>query len=145
MHGMEGTHRLSLFVFLMIRRPPRSTLFPYTTLFRSRRGMRIDHDAGMTHGGRNTTGLYRRYLEDVNRSAGTTGTTLTLEQLNKVIPPLPKEPARIFRGPKAMQVARWTADVMDRAKKARVTVDVSTENRFRAFALDRKITMQPIR
>src|SRR5438874_13832286 len=30
-------HRLvSLFFFLMIRRPPRSTLFPYTTLFRSR-------------------------------------------------------------------------------------------------------------
>src|SRR2546427_1925773 len=29
--------RLScLFFFLMIRRPPRSTLFPYTTLFRSR-------------------------------------------------------------------------------------------------------------
>src|SRR3712207_8516480 len=26
---------LSLFFFLMIRRPPRSTLFPYTTLFRS--------------------------------------------------------------------------------------------------------------
>src|SRR5215204_6842221 len=24
--------------FLMIRRPPRSTLFPYTTLFRARRG-----------------------------------------------------------------------------------------------------------
>src|ERR1043165_10150101 len=26
------------FFFLMIRRPPRSTLFPYTTLFRSRPG-----------------------------------------------------------------------------------------------------------
>src|SRR2546430_11219979 len=26
---------LKLFFFLMIRRPPRSTLFPYTTLFRS--------------------------------------------------------------------------------------------------------------
>src|SRR5256885_7242463 len=26
------------FFFLMIRRPPRSTLFPYTTLFRSPRG-----------------------------------------------------------------------------------------------------------
>src|SRR2546425_4495321 len=26
-----------LFFFLMIRRPPRSTLFPYTTLFRSRK------------------------------------------------------------------------------------------------------------
>src|SRR6202048_5416673 len=28
--------RSFLFFFLMIRRPPRSTLFPYTTLFRSR-------------------------------------------------------------------------------------------------------------
>src|SRR3712207_7818369 len=28
----------SLFFFLMIRRPPRSTLFPYTTLFRSQGG-----------------------------------------------------------------------------------------------------------
>src|SRR3989454_4877228 len=27
--------RFHLFFFLMIRRPPRSTLFPYTTLFRS--------------------------------------------------------------------------------------------------------------
>src|SRR4051812_50226755 len=27
--------RLYIFFFLMIRRPPRSTLFPYTTLFRS--------------------------------------------------------------------------------------------------------------
>src|SRR5690349_24220135 len=27
---------LDFFFFLMIRRPPRSTLFPYTTLFRSR-------------------------------------------------------------------------------------------------------------
>src|SRR3712207_7510757 len=29
--------------FLMIRRPPRSTLFPYTTLFRSCRGRRRRH------------------------------------------------------------------------------------------------------
>src|SRR6516225_10121839 len=28
---------LYLFFFLMIRRPPRSTLFPYTTLFRSQK------------------------------------------------------------------------------------------------------------
>src|SRR5438477_10128989 len=32
----------SLFFFLMIRRPPRSTLFPYTTLFRSCRIRRLD-------------------------------------------------------------------------------------------------------
>src|SRR2546422_7363567 len=31
-----------LFFFLMIRRPPRSTLFPYTTLFRSPRPPRLD-------------------------------------------------------------------------------------------------------
>src|SRR2546425_6602136 len=29
------------FFFLMIRRPPRSTLFPYTTLFRSRRALEL--------------------------------------------------------------------------------------------------------
>src|SRR6266567_3269908 len=31
----NGVVRLRLLFFLMIRRPPRSTLFPYTTLFRS--------------------------------------------------------------------------------------------------------------
>src|SRR3982751_5906568 len=36
-----GTCRVAVFVFffLMIRRPPRSTLFPYTTLFRSGMGL----------------------------------------------------------------------------------------------------------
>src|SRR5207253_10188184 len=45
---------LNLFFFSMIRRPPRSTLFPYTTLFRSvrrRRGGGDDHPrAGGDHG-----------------------------------------------------------------------------------------------
>src|SRR2546422_9627403 len=31
----DAPHRRLFFFFLMIRRPPRSTLFPYTTLFRS--------------------------------------------------------------------------------------------------------------
>src|SRR6478609_8323507 len=35
-----------LFFFLMIRRPPRSTLFPYTTLFRS-----LGRDRRAVHGG----------------------------------------------------------------------------------------------
>src|SRR5258708_37386206 len=40
MHRPSPTHAAShplflCFFFLMIRRPPRSTLFPYTTLFRS--------------------------------------------------------------------------------------------------------------
>src|ERR1041385_9329396 len=34
--GSEFELTLCTFFFLMIRRPPRSTLFPYTTLFRSR-------------------------------------------------------------------------------------------------------------
>src|SRR3712207_9297652 len=33
---MSDSHLFCFFFFLMIRRPPRSTLFPYTTLFRSR-------------------------------------------------------------------------------------------------------------
>src|SRR3712207_8298515 len=44
------------FFFLMIRRPPRSTLFPYTTLFRSPaaqrlpgRGLRLDGPARARH------------------------------------------------------------------------------------------------
>src|SRR4028118_2436578 len=38
--------RFLLLFFLMIRRPPRSTLFPYTTLFRS------DFEVVTQHGGR---------------------------------------------------------------------------------------------
>src|SRR5258707_6283258 len=51
----------SMIYFLMIRRPPRSTLFPYTTLFRSGRR----HDAGC--------GLYCRgtsYLRHVASDPG---------------------------------------------------------------------------
>src|SRR5437764_3967210 len=45
------------FFFLMIRRPPRSTLFPYTTLFRSEGPLTVEiHDA--------RGGLVRRYSSD---------------------------------------------------------------------------------
>src|SRR2546422_9845196 len=37
------------FFFLMIRRPPRSTLFPYTTLFRSLSGKRVVAMQGRFH------------------------------------------------------------------------------------------------
>src|SRR2546422_1951344 len=39
----------------MIRRPPRSTLFPYTTLFRSRTGARVGQ-GGLATQGRLATG-----------------------------------------------------------------------------------------
>src|SRR6266850_6040402 len=34
-HCLSPSYLFIFFFFLMIRRPPRSTLFPYTTLFRS--------------------------------------------------------------------------------------------------------------
>src|SRR5258705_6457300 len=48
------------FFFLMIRRPPRSTLFPYTTLFRSGHRIRVEvsssnfprYDRNLNTGGR---------------------------------------------------------------------------------------------
>src|SRR2546425_8025093 len=41
---MSQLHFVYVFFFLMIRRPPRSTLFPYTTLFRSpRRAVAYPH------------------------------------------------------------------------------------------------------
>src|SRR5438067_11317837 len=40
---IASSHLCYCFFFLMIRRPPRSTLFPYTTLFRSR-FVRSRHD-----------------------------------------------------------------------------------------------------
>src|SRR2546430_7263253 len=53
-------NNLFVFFFLMIRRPPRSTLFPYTTLFRSHsRGVAID-------GGR-----MEKRLEDCSGGVGT--------------------------------------------------------------------------
>src|SRR5256885_9923969 len=39
-----------MFFFLMIRRPPRSTLFPYTTLFRSPPAPPLPHPGGGGNG-----------------------------------------------------------------------------------------------
>ena len=40
---------LTIFFFLMIRRPPRSTLFPYTTLFRSKKHEYVSLDEEFTN------------------------------------------------------------------------------------------------
>src|SRR3989475_111073 len=68
--GVEG--HASVF-FLMIRRPPRSTLFPYTTLFRSAGGRAVEHcdRAALGHGGAVVVGD-RRVVDrrDRNRDGG---------------------------------------------------------------------------
>src|SRR2546422_7327728 len=51
------------FFFLMIRRPPRSTLFPYTTLFRSLDGAFLRHLEAQGQ-------LGRRPRQDLERSFG---------------------------------------------------------------------------
>src|SRR5438093_12040774 len=53
-----------VFFFLMIRRPPRSTLFPYTTLFRSGRKRRHRHD----HTHRQAAHLRRGHLGRLRRN-----------------------------------------------------------------------------
>src|SRR2546422_8184711 len=66
----------SFFFFLMIRRPPRSTLFPYTTLFRSVHPHQQPHESGLARAARadEAQPLTRRneeleVLDDVPRSA----------------------------------------------------------------------------
>src|SRR3712207_7146471 len=51
-----------LFFFLMIRRPPRSTLFPYTTLFRSQRA---HGDRVVAHEGRRQQRVLHELLEQL--------------------------------------------------------------------------------
>src|SRR6266496_5536712 len=54
------------FFFLMIRRPPRSTLFPYTTLFRShpRRPRGGGHRLDRAHARRSAARAHPRYAQD---------------------------------------------------------------------------------
>src|SRR3712207_7101840 len=47
----DNTEIYLRFFFLMIRRPPRSTLFPYTTLFRSAPLFASEGVHGHSHGG----------------------------------------------------------------------------------------------
>src|SRR5256885_14549516 len=66
---------LKLFFFLMIRRPPRSTLFPYTTLFRSvlaRAGQWRERGALISRGPEQENGTWKLYLEDVGARTGNT-------------------------------------------------------------------------
>src|SRR2546427_1260388 len=50
MNRVLRPHAILAFFFLMIRRPPRSTLFPYTTLFRSARASVVDLQLGQQFG-----------------------------------------------------------------------------------------------
>src|SRR5688572_33301133 len=57
----SGVLDIDLFFFLMIRRPPRSTLFPYTTLFRSHAA---GSDFGLFSPEKTEQGCLRNLLRD---------------------------------------------------------------------------------
>src|SRR3712207_9232529 len=57
----------------MIRRPPRSTLFPYTTLFRSRAGAVGDPGAAEEAGGARGDRRIQRAVERAGGGAGAAG------------------------------------------------------------------------
>src|SRR2546429_4141546 len=68
-----GSNDMSIFFFfLMIRRPPRSTLFPYTTLFRSSAGdgtpMERPKKEMLTGPIRGRHGMTRRHQKVLSRS-----------------------------------------------------------------------------
>src|SRR2546422_6886139 len=56
------------FFFLMIRRPPRSTLFPYTTLFRSYQLLRRERRAAGRHVPRRQCSLLHDHIPGRRRS-----------------------------------------------------------------------------
>src|SRR5258707_5827178 len=64
---------LRFFFFLMIRRPPRSTLFPYTTLFRSPveyvARPQIDSNAGHGNGEQKAVGIVVAFTDTTERRA----------------------------------------------------------------------------
>src|SRR2546422_130546 len=56
------------FFFLMIRRPPRSTLFPYTTLFRSLDVGFDEFDRAISPGGHRLRGGPRKPIDEDRKS-----------------------------------------------------------------------------
>src|SRR5438093_2124957 len=66
------------FFFLMIRRPPRSTLFPYTTLFRSG----LQHGAGQT---RRAMIERRHAVEEMRRLPRSEEHTSELQSLTNLV------------------------------------------------------------
>src|SRR2546430_15795884 len=63
-----GSIFVCYFFFLMIRRPPRSTLFPYTTLFRSYAGF-----LGMARSSDPNSGSSQFYINTSDNSASLDG------------------------------------------------------------------------
>src|SRR5438105_13725407 len=62
------SHYIPCFFFLMLRRPPRSTLFPYTTLFRSGSEAILPYSYGGTLGVLGNASMDRRFFHRLGAS-----------------------------------------------------------------------------
>src|SRR2546430_3166612 len=90
----------------MIRRPPRSTLFPYTTLFRSPDGNVVVHTETMSHFGvggtdsidNNTYQVIRVYVRTQGVPAGKYLVDPTSHQIHYVVDPGIGGRVRDYRG-----------------------------------------------
>src|SRR2546430_15400430 len=87
------------FFFLMIRRPPRSTLFPYTTLFRSHRL------GGRREVGR--TGAIARHVEKPSLCVVPVGATTVAHHGDRA-----GEPGLVTRGLPGVEKRRRRVDVV---------------------------------
>src|SRR3990167_10089752 len=81
---MFGILNLFFFFFLMIRRPPRSTLFPYTTLFRSIALQR--------------TGRLGTYASSLGQEAVSVGTAAAMRPSDVLLPSFREHGAQLWRG-----------------------------------------------
>src|SRR2546421_9092014 len=69
------------FFFLMIRRPPRSTLFPYTTLFRSTLGFAAPLGTGVLSLDNQASGVINATGTSFQLDIDTTGLTFSNDRL----------------------------------------------------------------
>src|SRR2546430_13339546 len=73
-----------VFFFLMIRRPPRSTLFPYTTLFRS--GIDVGRHRGRAHeGDRRHVGMGQKLIDGVTGAVRSEEHTSELQSQSNLV------------------------------------------------------------
>src|SRR5258705_4845072 len=86
MSDMHGKSATCFFFFLMIRRPPRSTLFPYTTLFRSTDPVVVSVDRDIRDCDRGGRGLHQQLRRDwIARSERSEEHTSELQSLRHLV------------------------------------------------------------
>src|SRR2546421_12464935 len=106
---------MSFFFFLMIRRPPRSTLFPYTTLFRARldaRGVEHGADAGRHAAADQSPAIERHVVAHLHEAALVDQHLLRVgREVGELVDgrALPRELRRLVRRPDGPALAKGLA------------------------------------